>query len=174
MIDWSKAEREGNEMSVLSTTTRTRVGVKTAKQAAKHPKLAVRGARTVAPVVRGRVKLATRLRGRQVQRQTATILATGRQIGQAAFALGRQAAQNAAEKQVHRKRTVPRVAVGIAIGAAGMYFLDPASGEERRRGVSGLIGSNSSRQDDPADHDNEAGGSAHPAPGHLPPDSRRG
>src|ERR1700733_7603676 len=94
MIDWSKAEREGNEMSVLSTTTKTRVGVKTAKQAAKHPKLALRGARTVAPVVRARVKLASSLRRRQVQRQAATILAAGSQIGQAAFALGQSAAQN--------------------------------------------------------------------------------
>jgi hypothetical protein len=34
------------------------------------------------------------------------------------------------------------VAVGIVAGAGAMYFLDPVSGDERRRNVLGLITSN--------------------------------
>jgi hypothetical protein len=107
-------------MSVLSTKTKTKVGVKTAKQAAKHPKLAFRGVK----------------------------------------------AANAG------KRAIPPIAVGVAAGAAAMYFLDPASGDERRRRLFGLI-TPTGRSGDPQDGphaDDEAGGPAHPAPGHMPPE----
>src|ERR1700677_4037337 len=115
-------------MSVLSTKTKARVGVKTAKQAAKHPKLVLRGAQGATPVVRGAVNLRTR----QGRHQAVAVLDAGRSIGQTVFEAGRQAAQDAAQAQVPRKRTAPRVAVGIGVGAAAMYFLDPASGDQRR------------------------------------------
>ena len=115
-------------MSVLSTKTKARVGAKTAKQAAKHPRLAVRGARGVTPVVRGALKL----------------------------------------------RTAPQVAAGAVVGAVAMYFLDPASGGGRRRSVVGLITPNggAGHQNDDSNADDEAGGPAHPAPGHMPAEQR--
>jgi hypothetical protein len=157
-------------MSALSTKTKARVGVKTAKQAAKHPKLVLRGAQGAKPVVRGVVKVRTR----QARHQAAAVLDAGRSIGQTVFEAGRQAAQDAAQVQLSRKRTASRVAVGIVIGATAMYFLDPASGEERRRNVLGPITPNgrSGHQHNERDADAEAGGPAHPAPGHMPPEQR--
>ena len=64
-------------MSVLSTKTKARVGLKTAKQAAKHPKLALRGARGAQPVVRGVVNMRTR----QARHQAAAVLAAGQSSG---------------------------------------------------------------------------------------------
>jgi hypothetical protein len=151
-------------MSVLSTKTKARVGVKTAKQAAKHPKLALRGARGTRPVVRAVVSMRTR----QVRDQAAAVLDAGRSVGQTLFDAGRQAAT----AQVPGKRTAPRVAVGIVIGATAMYFVDPASGGERRRGVLGLITSNGSGDQYSGSDDDEAGGPAHPAPGHMPPEQQ--
>jgi hypothetical protein len=153
-------------MSVLSTKTKARVGVKAAKRAAKHPKLVLRGAQGARPVVRGAVNVRTR----QARHQAAAVLDAGRSIGQTVFEAGRQAAQ----AQVPRKRAVPRVAVGIGVGAAAMFLLDPASGDQRRRSVLGLITPNggSGHQHTEADADNEAGGPAHPAPGHMPPEER--
>lgn len=148
-------------MNVLSTKTKTRVGVKTAKVAVKHPKLALRGARGAQPVVRGVVKLRTR----QARHQVAAALDAGRSLGQAVFEAGRQAAR----AQLPRKRTAPRVAVGVAVGAGAMYVLDPKSGGDRRRAVIGLFTPNGHQQDEPGT-DNEAGGPAHPAPGHTPPE----
>jgi hypothetical protein len=117
-------------MSAFSTKTKTKVGVKAARQAAKHPKLVLRGAQGAKPLVRGTVNGRTR-----------------------------------------QARNQARVAVGIGVGAAAMYLLDPASGDQRRRRVLGLITPNggSGHQHNAVDADNEPGGPAHPAPGHLPP-----
>jgi hypothetical protein len=155
-------------MSVLSTKTKARVGAKTAKQAAKHPKLALRGARGAKPVVRTVVMLRTR----QARHQAAAVVDAGRSIAQTVFEAGRDAAR----AQVPRKRTAPRVAAGIAVGAVTMYFLDPVSGDQRRRGVLGLITRNNhaGHEHDEPGVDNEAGGPAHPAPGHMPAEDREG
>jgi hypothetical protein len=154
-------------MSVLSTKTKARVGVKAAKQGAKHPKLALLGARGAKPVVRGVVDMRTR----HARHHAAVVLAAGQSIVQTALEAVQQAAQSAALTQVPRKRTAPRVAVGIVAGAAAMYFLDPASGDERRRKVLGLVTPNGGGdQPNEPEADNEAGGPAHPAPGHMPPE----
>jgi hypothetical protein len=147
-------------MSVLSTKTKTRVGVKTAKQAATHPKLALRGARAAKPVVRGVVK-------HKARHQAAAVVDAGRSVGETVFEAGRQAALDAAPQ----KRTAPWLALGIAIGATLMYLLDPASGGKRRRSVLALVpGNDGSGHDDQRAPDSEAGGPAHPAPGHMPPE----
>ena|ERR1700722_13080891 len=125
-------------MSALSTKTKAVFGVKAAKQAAKHPKLARRGARGAKPVVLGVVKMRTR----QARHQAAAAVDAGRSIGQTVFEAGWQAARDAARAEASRKRTAPRVAVGIVAGGGAMYFLDPVSGDERRRHVVGLITSN--------------------------------
>lgn len=153
-------------MSVLSTKTKARVGVMTAKQAAKHPKLALRGAKGAKPVVRSVVNM----RARQARQQAAVVIDAGRSIAQTAFEAGRQAAR----AQAPRKRSAPRVMLGIAVGATAMYLLDPASGDERRRNVLGLITANggSEHRHDEFDADNEPGGPAHPGPGHMPPEQQ--
>jgi hypothetical protein len=69
---------EGRQMSALSTRTKARVGVKTAKHAAQHPNLMLRGARGARPVIRGAVKIRTR----QARHQAAAALDAGRSVGQ--------------------------------------------------------------------------------------------
>ena len=152
-------------MSVLSTKTKTKIGAKTAKQVAKHPKLALRGARGAKPLVRGVVIMRTR----QARHTAAAAIDASRSIGQTIFDAGRTAAQ----AQTSSKRA-SRVAIGIAIGSGAMYFLDPVSGNERRHAVIGLITPNgrSGDQNDRSGADNEAGGPAHPAPGHMAPEHR--
>jgi hypothetical protein len=153
------SQAEGSEMSVLSTKTKARVGVKTAKQAAKHPKLARRGAQVAKPVVGGAVR-------RKARHQAAAVVDAGRSVGETVFEAGRQAALDAAPE----KRTAPWLALGIAIGAALMYLLDPTSGGDRRRTVMALLPGNGSGHDDQRAPDSEAGGPAHPGPGHMPPE----
>jgi hypothetical protein len=151
-------------MSVLSTKTKARIGVKTTKQAAKHPKLALRGARGTKPVVRAAVNL----RAHQARDQAAAVVDAVRSVGQTVFDAGRQAAK----AQAPRKRTAPRVVVGIVVGAGAMYVLDPASGDQRRRSLIGLIARNGGSGDQNTEPvtDDEAGGPAHPGPGHMPPE----
>ncbi|HZU59663.1 MAG TPA: hypothetical protein VE983_01790 [Solirubrobacteraceae bacterium] len=43
-------------------------------------------------------------------------------------------------EQPPKKRTAPRVAIGILIGAGGAYLLDPERGAERRHRLSKLLG----------------------------------
>jgi hypothetical protein len=157
-------------MSGLRTKTKARVGIMTVKQGAKHPKLVLRGAKGAKPVVRSAVNM----RARQARHQAVVVLDAGRSIGQTVFELGREAAQSAARARVPRKRTAPRVAFGIAVGATVMYFLDPASGDRRRHNVLGLISANgrSGHQHNEFDTGDQAGGPAHPAPGHMPPEHR--
>jgi hypothetical protein len=39
------------------------------------------------------------------------------------------------------KRTTPRVAAGVVLGATAVYFLDPHSGAQHRRQLQDLVGS---------------------------------
>lgn len=39
-----------------------------------------------------------------------------------------------------KRRTAPWLMVGVVIGAAGAYFLDPEHGSDRRKQVAGLVG----------------------------------
>ena len=134
-------------MSALSTTTKARLGVKATKHAAKRPKLLLRGA--AKPVVRGRAKLWSRRKKGQAQRHAGSVVQTAQKVGQttfatgqAAVALGRQLALQQAEARAGHKRTAPRVAAGVAIGATAMYFLEPGSGAQHRQTLSGMVRSN--------------------------------
>ena len=118
--DSERHAEKGTEMSVLSRKTKAKIGVKTAKQAAKHPKLALEGAHVAAPVVKTGVKLKTR-RQREQGRKALWIIS------------------------------------GIAIGAIAMYLAE-------------LVHARRRRAEHADDVSVEAGGPAHPAPGHLPPD----
>lgn len=150
-------------MSALSTTTKARLGARAAKRAARHPKLALRGVRTGAPAVRGGVKLYGRARRRRV----AEIIEAGRRLGETVVTVTRQDAQDETAR-ARPKRTLPHIGIGVVIGAAAMYFLEPTNGPQRRRTVSRMIANSgaASHRDDGAG----PGGPAHPAPGHLPPD----
>jgi hypothetical protein len=115
-------DQKGTALSVFSSRTKAQIGAETAKQVAKRPKLALRGAKA------------------------------------------------AGEARTARTRVLPGIVAGVAIGASAMYFLDSATGKHRRRSVSRRLGGSGDHHHE-AGQGVEAGGPAHPGPGHLPPDS---
>jgi gas vesicle protein len=125
-------------MSGLNTATKTAVGVKAAKTVAKRPRVLGAGGKAAIKVAGPAAKLGKPLAKRQIRRKA-------RRWGDAATALTSTLAAYApgaarelgliVEQAPPRKRTAPRVAVGIVIGAAGAYLLDPERGPERRRKV---------------------------------------
>jgi hypothetical protein len=63
-----------------------------------------------------------------------------RSAGETLVTYGPQAAQNLGLVEVPKpKRTAPRVAAGVVIGAGAMYFLEPEHGKEHREKVAHLV-----------------------------------
>jgi hypothetical protein len=118
-------------MSVLSPATKATVGVKTAKTVAKHPGVLRTGAKVGKPVVKRRVK-----------RRAGEFGASARDFGESArdwidtiVTYGPEAAQNLGLVEAPKpKRTAPRVAAGVVIGATAVYVI------EHREQVKELIG----------------------------------
>lgn len=110
-------------MALVSTKTKTKLGAKAAKTASKHP-----GATWTS--IRRAVKVGKPVAKRQARRQARH---TAEQIGQTVRTTGALVATYGPPavqalglvEPPKRKRTLPRVAVGIVIGAGAMYFFGP-------------------------------------------------
>jgi hypothetical protein len=134
-------------MPLLSTPTKGKVGVKAAKTGAKNPKLLGLGARAVrtAGTLGGKAgkpvaKRRARRSGRQLGETARTVGETARTVGETLAVYGPQAAYVfGLVDRPKPKRTAPRVAVGILLGAGAMYFLEPDHGRERRQKVAELV-----------------------------------
>jgi len=110
-------------MAIVDKSTQLKVGAKAAKTAAKHPRQSIPAAkvaiRLAAPVVMRKVLSSAQQIG-TTTRETVVYLVT----------YGPPAAENLGLVQRPKpKRTSPRVAAGVLIGAGAMYFFGP----ERRR-----------------------------------------
>jgi hypothetical protein len=117
------------EMAWLSTTTKGKVGVKAARGLAMRPELAKLAFRASKPLLKRRARQSAE-QFTDTARTVATILAIyGPLVGQE---LGLVEAPKS-------KRTAPRVAVGIVIGASAVYFLEPRYGRERREQLLRLV-----------------------------------
>ncbi len=128
-------------MSVLSTKTKSKLSAKTAAAAVTNPGktwLLTKAAKPVAKAGAGYRKALTKRRARrrlgdvgQSARRAGEILLV--EAPEAAYELGlveRRAA----------KRTAPRVAVGLVIGAGAMYLLEPgAPGKAHRDKMLALV-----------------------------------
>jgi hypothetical protein len=124
-------------MSVLSSTTKARVGVKAAKGVVKHPGVVRVGAKASMPAARVGASLAKRRARRRVSR----IGEAMRDAGETLVTYGPQAARNLGLVEAPKpKRTAPRLAAGVVIGAGAMYLLDPEHGKEHREKVAHLVG----------------------------------
>lgn len=127
-------------MGVLSTTTKAKAGIKTAKTAAKHPGILGLGAQAAAPAAKLGFKAAKPLASRRVQKRAQQIGNTARAVGETLVTYGPQAAYELGLLEPPKpKRTAPRVAAGIVIGASAMYFLEPEHGSEHRKKVAQLV-----------------------------------
>jgi hypothetical protein len=126
-------------MSVVSRSTKARVGAKMAKGAVKNPGMRL-GAKATAPVAKLGVKAGSRLAKRRARRRAVRIGEAMRSAGETLVTYGPQAAQNLGLVEVPKpKRTAPRVAAGVVIGAGAMYFLEPEHGKEHREKVAHLV-----------------------------------
>jgi hypothetical protein len=137
-------------MDVLNARTKAKLGWKTAKAGAKRPN-ALRA--TVPPAVRLTFKTGKPLAKRRARQQAQRIGETARTVGETARTLGEtawmlgetlrhvpQAAQELGLAEAPPpKRTAPRVAAGVVIGASAVYFLEPGVGAEHRRQVLRLV-----------------------------------
>lgn len=127
-------------MSVL-TRSKAKVQAKATKGALKNPGLARLGAQAGLKAYTPIVKRRTRKRVGRVGDTARTFGDTARTYGEMLVTHGPEAAQElglvAAPKP---KRTVPRVAAGVVIGAGAAYFLEPEHGPQRREKALSLVG----------------------------------
>lgn len=128
-------------MAVLSTATKGWLGMKTAKGVAKNPgvvkfvgKAGAKGASPLAKlswnVGKPIVKRRTRKKLEQIGETVGTVLA----------AYGPQAAEQLGLLEPPKeKKTAPRVAAGVVLGAGAVYFLEPKHGAEHREQLLKLV-----------------------------------
>jgi hypothetical protein len=114
------------------------VATKGAVGATKHPRARRAGVKAAKPVAKASVKVAKPIVKRKVRRRVEPIREALRTAGALVATYGPPVAIEFGLIDVpKRKRTGPRVAVGVLIGATAMYFLDPTHGSERRQKLFG-------------------------------------
>ena len=117
-------------MSVVSTATKARLGTKAAKGALRRPGMARAAARVYTPIAK-----------RRARRRIGAIGDTARTYGELLVHYGPSAAQELGLVSAPKpRRTAPRVAAGVVIGASAMYFLEPGHGAEHREKARHLVG----------------------------------
>jgi hypothetical protein len=139
-------------MTVLSNPTKGRVGLKVAGAAIKNPaatRLALQRGfappplipKASAPAAKGGLRLGKTVAKRKANRRIEDVGKTARAVGETIATYGPEAAQLLGwVEQPKAKRTAPRVLVGVVIGAAAMYMLEPGpAGKERRAKARGLV-----------------------------------
>lgn len=120
-------------MSIVSTTTKARVGAKAARTAVKNPGILKAGAGMATPVARLGAKVRLSIARRRARRRIDRFGHAARELGQNLVTYGPQAALELGLVEApKRKRTAPRVAAGVVLGAGAMYLLEPDHGREHR------------------------------------------
>jgi hypothetical protein len=128
-------------MSALSTFSKTKLRTQAAKGAVRNPGLARLAAQGALKVYTPIVKRRTRKRVGRVGETARSIGDTARTYGEMLVTHGPGAAQELGLVSAPKpKRTVPRVAAGVVIGAGAAYFLEPEHGPERREKALSLVG----------------------------------
>jgi hypothetical protein len=155
-------------MAVLSTLTRGKVSLKAAGTAAKNPgqtwlvakpafkagqtwlgmkvvkpaaKAMKPAAKAVKPAAKAKAGYSKALAKRRARRRVASVGETARTVGEVLLIQAPEAAQELGliEKPAP-KRTTPRVAAGVLIGASAMYLLEPGEpGRQHREKVVALV-----------------------------------
>jgi hypothetical protein len=128
-------------MAVLEPKTKAKLGGKAAKTALEHPRLTVRGTKVALPAAKLGTKASRPLLKRRARRRTGNLADATRSItdtlavyaAQVAYALG-------LAEPPKSKRTGRRLAAGVVVGAAAVYFLEPKHGREHREQLSRLVG----------------------------------
>jgi gas vesicle protein len=132
---------------LLNAPTKGKVARGAAKTAAKHPSATWTGVRRSAPAAKFAFKIGKSMAKRRsrsrMQRLGATARTTGDWIaatGELLATYGPQAAQELGLIEApKRKRTAPRVAAGVVIGAGAVYFFEPERGRAHREKLLSLV-----------------------------------
>lgn len=117
---------------VLTKGAKGAVGVKAAKAVAKNPGIVKFGAKAATPVAKRKARKGVN----RVERFGDAAAAFGRELVE----YGPQAAQELGLVELPKpKRTAPRLAAGVVLGAGAVYFLEPENGREHREKVLKLV-----------------------------------
>lgn len=128
-------------MSVIRTTTKSKTGAKAAKAVAKRPALLITGARAARPAGKLTFKASKPLLKRRARQRAQQLGDAAKTAGEALAVYGPRAAYELGLADPPKpRRTTPRVALGVVIGASAMYFLEPGHGKEHREKVAQLVG----------------------------------
>ena len=127
-------------MSLLSSTTKLKLGAKATKHAARNPALVKFGAQAGMPVARLAAKAQTSMARRRARRRVGNLGEAVRSAGETLVTYGPQAARELGLVEAPKpKRTAPRLAAGVVLGASAVYFLEPEHGKEHREKVAQLV-----------------------------------
>jgi hypothetical protein len=128
-------------MTVLSNSSKGKVSLKAAGAAIKNPSATRLVAKASAPAAKSGLRLRKAVAKRKANRRIEDVGKTARTVGETIATYGPEAAQLFGWVEPPKpKRTAPRVLVGIVIGAAAMYMLEPgAEGKDRRAKARALV-----------------------------------
>jgi hypothetical protein len=128
-------------MSLIDMTTKGKLGLKAAGSALKNPGATRLAAKATAPAAKAGLNFRKGLAKRRAQRRVERAGRAARSVGYAVLVQAPQAAQELGLiDRPAPKRTAPRVAVGVLIGAGAMYLLEPgAPGRQHREQVAALV-----------------------------------
>lgn len=135
-------------MAVLSTTTKGKIGLTAGKTTARNPRWIARAAEAARPAGKISFKVGKPVAKRRVRQRVGQLSDAVEQLNDAARTVGETLAIKAPQAAYELglaeppkpKRTAPRVAAGVVIGASAMYFLEPGHGREHREKVAQMVG----------------------------------
>jgi hypothetical protein len=127
-------------MSVISKRTKGKTAIETAKAAAKRPQLLLTGAKIAVPAGKAGLKASRPMLKRRARQCVKQLDRASETLGEALAVYAPKAAYDLGLAEPPKsKRTAPRVAAGMVIGASAMYFLEPGHGKEHREKVAQLV-----------------------------------
>jgi hypothetical protein len=127
-------------MRVLNSTTKDNVGLKAVGSALKNPGVTRVAARAAAPVGKAGLSFRKRLAKQRAQRRVQRAGKAARTVGNTLLVEAPEAAQRLGLiERPAPKRTAPRIAVGVLLGASAMYMLEPGVGRQHRERVLSLV-----------------------------------
>ena len=135
-------------MSVISKRAKAKTGFKAAKAAGKRPRLLLSGAKIALltgtklarPAGKAGLKASKPLLKRRARQRVEQLDRASRTLGEALAVYAPRVAYDLGLAEPPKpKRTAPRVAAGVAIGASAMYLLEPGHGKEHRDKVAQLV-----------------------------------
>lgn len=128
-------------MAVISKRTKGKAGIKAATAAAKRPQVLLTGTKIAVPAGKAGLKASKPVLKRKARQRVQQLDRASRTLGEALAVHAPRAAYDLGLAEPPKpKRTTPRVAAGVVIGASAVYFFEPGHGKEHREKVAQLVG----------------------------------